>query len=471
MPPLALASLLQQALPWLSPDGRAAIGTLICWNGRVGSAQALGERLGLRTRYQLGRLLRCEGLPPYEELAGWICVLHWLLTIEREPGVSLRSLARQAGMSTENSYRLVRRITGQRWKDLRVAGSREVIRWFVRRTTPARLPHAYAATRRSQPSPALAPTVVDQASSDRPYRMALPGAPYGIAVRDRDLAYITRTEAAAIACLDLQTGRLVGSIALGCGPSCVVFDPTGARAYVSVHYHDEIAIIDAERHVPIGAFHVPGDPVPLALSSRGQTLFVSTNEDRLFALNAGSGRIIGSLRLPATSHHLALHPAGDRLYVATRAGGTVLEIDTTRLRVQRTFELGGWPQGLVIAPDGATLYAANEQHGLDVVTLGNGRQGRIPIAGGAVSLALSADGFLYTGLVHAGTVGVIAAAQLRLCSSIATGGRPRQIAFDARNRVLIVNEGGWVDVLPSGMDRIPSADQREAPAPALRSAS
>src|SRR5437762_13631508 len=100
-------------------------------------------------------------------------------------------------MSTENSYRLVRRITGQRWKDLRVAGSREVIRWFVRRTTPARRPHAYAATR-SQPSPALAPTVVDQASSDRPPRMGLPGSPYGRPVQHRELASITRSQSAAV---------------------------------------------------------------------------------------------------------------------------------------------------------------------------------------------------------------------------------------------------------------------------------
>src|SRR2546428_1240184 len=71
MPPLALTSLLQQALPWLSADGRAVMNTLVCSNGRVGSTQVLCERVGLRSRFQLNRLLRREGLPPYEELAGW----------------------------------------------------------------------------------------------------------------------------------------------------------------------------------------------------------------------------------------------------------------------------------------------------------------------------------------------------------------------------------------------------------------
>src|SRR5216683_1465764 len=86
MPPLALTSLLQHALPWLSADGRAAVNTLICTNGRVGSARALCARLGLRSRFQLSRLLHREGLPPYEELAGWICVLYWMLMADAGVG-------------------------------------------------------------------------------------------------------------------------------------------------------------------------------------------------------------------------------------------------------------------------------------------------------------------------------------------------------------------------------------------------
>src|SRR5260370_37344931 len=86
MPPLALASLLQGALPWLSSDGRAVVNTLICDNGRVGSVRALCERVGLRSRFQLGRLLRREGLPPYEELSGWGSLLCWMIDRARETG-------------------------------------------------------------------------------------------------------------------------------------------------------------------------------------------------------------------------------------------------------------------------------------------------------------------------------------------------------------------------------------------------
>jgi len=286
----------------------------------------------------------------------------------------------------------------------------------------------------------------------RPSRLALPGGPYGIAVRGHDLAYITRGQAASIERLDLTTGRLAGSTRIGCAPSCVVFDPSGSRAYVSVHYLDEIAVMDAVRHVLIQTWPVRGDPLPLLLCQNRHTLFVTTNEDQLFGLATANGRVLGSIRLPATSHHLALHPAGDRFYIATRTGGSVLEVDVSRYRVLRSFVLGGWPQGLVVSPDGTMLYVANEQHGIDVVGLGNGKcVERIKCDSGSVAIAMSPDQrFLYAGYPRRGRVGLIALPSLEPRGMLETGGRPGQLAFDRNGRVILVNEAGWLDIVPVG---------------------
>ena len=312
-----------------------------------------------------------------------------------------------------------------------------------------------SAVRAAGPPARLANSSVAAAQS-RPRRLALPGGPYGIAVRAHDLAYITRDQAASIERLDLRTGRLTGSTFIGCTPSCVTFDPSGSRAYVSVHYLDQIAVIDTTRHVLIQTWPVSGDPLPLLLSRSGHTLFVTTNEDRLFGLSTLTGRVFGSLRLPATSHHLTLHPAADRLYVATRAAGSVLEVDASRLRVLRTFNLGGWPQGLVVSPDGMTLYVANEHHGLDVIGLGSGKcMARLEHATGAVALAMSPDHrFLYSGHPRQRKVGVIELASLTQQGMLKTGGRPAQIAFDGAGQVILVNEAGWLDILPVGVSSL-----------------
>ena len=434
--------------------------TLVCSNGRVGSTQVLCERVGLRSRFQLNRLLRREGLPPYEELAGWVCVFYWMVRGDAAEGrVALRSLAPQTRIEIASAYRLVRRVTGHCWKELRRAGTSEVMRWFQYRThppRPVRQPLSMRSAVRAAGPPARLANSSVAAAQSRPRRLALPGGPYGIAVRAHDLAYITRDQAASIERLDLRTGRLTGSTFIGCTPSCVTFDPSGSRAYVSVHYLDQIAVIDTTRHVLIQTWPVSGDPLPLLLSRSGHTLFVTTNEDRLFGLSTLTGRVFGSLRLPATSHHLTLHPAADRLYVATRAAGSVLEVDASRLRVLRTFNLGGWPQGLVVSPDGMTLYVANEHHGLDVIGLGSGKcMARLEHATGAVALAMSPDHrFLYSGHPRQRKVGVIELASLTQQGMLKTGGRPAQIAFDGAGQVILVNEAGWLDILPVGVSSL-----------------
>ena len=120
MPQLPLATALLGSMPWLSPRGKAAINFLVCDNGRAASAERLASSLGLRNRFQLARLLRSEGLPPYDDLTAWVSLLYWRQEAERTDS-TLVDLAERAHITAETSYRLVRRITGLRWSDVRDA--------------------------------------------------------------------------------------------------------------------------------------------------------------------------------------------------------------------------------------------------------------------------------------------------------------------------------------------------------------
>src|SRR5438270_8280739 len=117
MPPLPLTSLVQSALPGLSPDSRAVVRVLGCCNGQL-TPTSVAQWLGLRTRYQVARLLRRDGLPPFEDLAAWTRVLYWLRQSE-STGASLLQLVRRDGLDPSGAYRLVHRVTGLRWSELR----------------------------------------------------------------------------------------------------------------------------------------------------------------------------------------------------------------------------------------------------------------------------------------------------------------------------------------------------------------
>src|SRR5712671_3163933 len=195
-------------------------------------------------------------------------------------------------------------------------------------------------------------------------RMALPKAPLGIAVSPAGFAYITQPDhgfsGGTLARVDLNAHAITDTIRVGMVPSLVIFNAARTRAYVSNQWSDNIGIIDVASNRQIDTIPTLGDPFALALSPDGRTLLVTTNVNQLFKIDIATKRTLGSVALPATSHHIIMDPRGRSLYVATRDGGTVMEVDWRAMSVIRTFTFGGRPQNMAFSPSGQELYVANE---------------------------------------------------------------------------------------------------------------
>src|SRR5437879_9633198 len=132
MPPLRLTNARQLCLPPSAATSRAWVIALSCCNGHASSAGEIAAWVGLRDRHQLARGLRRDGLPPLEQLAGWARVLYWML--EAEAGDrSLLELARREQLDPAVAYRLVQRVTGLRWSQVRRAGLAALLARFRER--------------------------------------------------------------------------------------------------------------------------------------------------------------------------------------------------------------------------------------------------------------------------------------------------------------------------------------------------
>src|SRR2546427_5788090 len=217
--------------------------------------------------------------------------------------------------------------------------------------------------------------------------MALPSAPLGIAVADEGFAYITQPDhgfsGGTLARVDLKGRTVTATIPVGRVPSLVIFNAERTRAYVSNQWSDNIGIVDVASGTQIDTIPTIGDPFARALSPDGGTLLVTTNVNQLFKIDIATKTTLGSIPLPATSHHILMDPHDKSLYVATRDGGTVMEVDWRAMTVSRTFTLGGRPQDMTFAPNGAELYVANEVSTvLHVIDLAMGTFTNIPLAGG-----------------------------------------------------------------------------------------
>ena len=481
MPPLRLTSLLQTALPELSPASRAVVNTLGCLNGNAPSARDMAAWVGLRDRYQLARALRRDGLPPLEYLAGWTRVVYWLLEAESS-GASLRQLAQREQVDPAVAYRLVHRVTGLPWsqaqragltvallqlrehRGMRIVGARAPVveashrlaeavgdDVVVSSTAPlAPTRPASPSWRRPQPVPSNGPRHPAAVLADR---RAVGGSPFDVAITPDGVALVTRLHAAAVDAIRLQAFRTVACIRTGPAPTRIVLSPAGGGggscAYVTNQFAEEIGIIDLDTLEQTAAIPVPGHPLGAALAPDGRTLFVTTNLDRLCAVSLSARRVVTSVPIPGVCPGIVMHPSGCRVYVPCWKAGVILETDARTLCQLRRFDVGGTAQDPVVSSDGLTLYSANQGGWLDVVQLTTGRLTTVALDGPATSLAMSPDqAVLYVGLVFDGRVVVVDRGTLSVCATINTGGKPRRIAFDRSGCVaLVANEAGWVDLL------------------------
>jgi YVTN family beta-propeller protein len=281
-------------------------------------------------------------------------------------------------------------------------------------------------------------------------RVALSGGPLGVAISATGVTYVTRDQAASIARLNATETAFSDTIPVGNVPSFIAFNPAGTTAYVANQFSDNVGIIDVATNTQTTVIPVTGDPLPVAVAPDGSTLFTTTNVNQLFKIDLATNTVVGSLPLPATSHHLLVHPNDTLLYVATRDGGSVLEVNWRTMTVARTFTLGGRTQGMALAPDQSELFVANEfSNVLQIINLSSGAITQVPLAGGGEGLALSADNQrLYVGLVFNGVVQVIDRSTRAIINTLNTGGVPREIAADpTQDRAIVANEAGWIDII------------------------
>jgi hypothetical protein len=478
MPPLRLTSVLHTALPHLSDQGRALLSALGCVNGHPPCSQELAQWLGFHDRYQFARALRRDGLPPLEVIGGWARTLYWMSEAETS-GKSLRELAERERLDPAVAYRLVRRVTGRRWSEVRREGLAVTMLRFRdhcangrghvagalptplvlalgersaridTRAMPARAP---IGTWRSTPPRAPGHRIVQNISE----RVELNGYPFDVAFAAPGAALVTRSHAASVDVLHLNPLRVAHTIRVAPTPTRVLplrngTQPGTARlAYVTSQFAEAICVIDLERRQQIGSIPVRGHALGGAMAPDGHTMYVTTYHDRLVAVSPLQRAVLGTTAIPLGGPQVTVHPSSRWILAACHRLGVIVEVDACTLGVTRRFEVGGIVQDLVVSPDGQHLYAANESGWLDVIHLPSGRRiAKVDFGTGALGLALSADHtHLFVGLLNAGRVVVLQRQGLIERASIATGGRPRLIAVHPDgSAVLVANEAGWVDLL------------------------
>ncbi|SEH70402.1 VCBS repeat-containing protein/40-residue YVTN family beta-propeller repeat-containing protein [Mycolicibacterium rutilum] len=132
---------------------------------------------------------------------------------------------------------------------------------------------------------------------------------------------------------------------------------TATRAYVTNRAAGTVTVIDTVNNTVVGTLAAGPTPDALAIKPDGTRLYVSSAENNtVTVLNTATGAVVKTIAVTSPKA-MAISPRGDVLYVATDSG-TLTRINTTFNSIDSVAKLpaGTKPTGLVVGSDGATAY-------------------------------------------------------------------------------------------------------------------
>lgn len=184
-------------------------------------------------------------------------------------------------------------------------------------------------------------------------------------------AYLGDRVSNTISVVDMATYLTAATTPLGPGtarPDNLVTNKATNKIYIG--RSDRIAIMDGTSHALIGEIALSAGPLVFSYGTENQTLVVTTNGKKAYALTAGqvnvidltTKSVIATIAVPATASGMALDQDGETLYVAignyyaTSAPGIVV-IDTLVNAIDHFVSTGTLvPLHIGMHPDDAHLY-------------------------------------------------------------------------------------------------------------------
>ena len=251
-------------------------------------------------------------------------------------------------------------------------------------------------------------TVVDTDSEVPVARVKVGRLPADISVsRDGDFVYVS--------CLDglyeLDTARNTATLLrrYELGPGQTAEAPDQRTLYVGTD--EGVDVFDTYSESVVGKLAAGEDATTLALSPRGSKMFIG---DFLFGTVSEVSTVTGIIKQQVSAQsdlpgvELEASPDGNNLYVLT--GSQVVKLNVDTFKDTGSAAAGTSPSGMVLSPDGQSLYVGDYRDNNVVVidTDTMSRVATIDVGYGPEDVAISPDGrTLYVSVASEKTIQVV----------------------------------------------------------------
>ena len=273
--------------------------------------------------------------------------------------------------------------------------------------------------------------------------------PFAVAISVSGVAYVGRQDLPFLQATMLPNTAFGDSVRVGADPTDIAFSKSGTVAYVTNQFSGNLGIVSVATGASIDSVAVPGAPFRVLAAPNTGEVFVSSNNDSVYAIAVSSRTVVRRWGFSAPVNGMALTSDGAVLYVSS-IGGELYRLDVNGSGSVDSTLVGGKPQDVALAPDEHELYLANETGSVEIRNPTSlARIDSVTGAAGAFGLKPTPDGAqLYATYPGLGLIRIIDVGSRTLGPTLVVGGAPRRIAFDRSGRTaLIPNEAGFVSVI------------------------
>jgi YVTN family beta-propeller protein len=215
-----------------------------------------------------------------------------------------------------------------------------------------------------------------------------------------------------------------------------IFSPDGREIWTSqMTMSGVVLVLDAATLATTHAIKVGDMPAEVTFSRDGRYAFVANGMSNTVTVMDAASKAVETT-IAVGRNPVGAWPGNDgMMYVDNESDKTLTAIDATSLNVVRTYNLGFTP-GMAATARNGELWVTDVEHGKVVfysATAGT-KLGEVATAGGAHSIAFSADGTTgYISNQGAGSVSVIDIATRSVRKTIVVGAKPNGMVFRSKS--------------------------------------
>jgi YVTN family beta-propeller protein len=231
-------------------------------------------------------------------------------------------------------------------------------------------------------------------------RWEVPGSPQLPLVTAEGVACITGGGAGVLGIVWPIAGAFRSKVVeVGSGPHDPVASPDGRSVLVPCAGDGEVVRVRLTDGMVTGRFPVGAGPAHLAVHPNGERIYVANTFDGTLACISPDGELLGRVESGRWAHVPEVTPDGRLVYVANFFDDTLSIFDALTLERVATCDTDAYPHGLNISPDGKSVVATGfSADCLRVFDAATGRErAHVEVGKGSAHTAFLPDGTAFVG--------------------------------------------------------------------------